>query len=241
MNLRHFIALSLLQLLFPQGMRGARAAVVLPLPASATPATEHPDLVALLRTPQIVVDPAHPSTLGLDLLASLGSQSVRIPLPYSENTEVLPELARQCDTLLGIDVHPHAAAVAAALRRVGVDADLRQGSVESLPLPDASVDVAVVVSALEFVDDIHAAARELARVLRPGGALVVVTPGQGRLLDLGLTVLTGENPEDTFQGRRGTILPALRAVLREEAVTTFPPRWLPLMPRLYTCSLLRKG
>ena len=153
----------------------------------------------------------------------------------------LPELARQCDTLLGIDVHPHAAAVAAALRRVGADADLRQGSVESLPLPDASVDVAVVVSALEFVDDIHAAARELARVLRPGGALVVVTPGQGRLLDLGLTVLTGENPEDTFQGRRGTILPALRTVLREEAVTTFPPRWLPLMPRLYTCSLLRKG
>ena len=54
-------------------------------------------------------------------------------------------------------------------------------------------------------------------------------------------MLTGENPEDTFQGRRGTILPALRAVLREEAVTTFPPRWLPLMPRLYTCSLLRKG
>jgi SAM-dependent methyltransferase len=40
-------------------------------------------------------------------------------------------------------------------------------------LPDASVDLALCALAIEYVDDRVAALRELRRVLRPGGALVL--------------------------------------------------------------------
>jgi arsenite methyltransferase len=50
------------------------------------------------------------------------------------------------------------------------------GDAEVLPLPDVSVDVAVVGSALVHVSDTGAAVRELARVLRPGGRLSLCEP-----------------------------------------------------------------
>lgn len=78
-KLRSTIALALLRCLFPQGMSGARAAIVQPLRGSASPAPEHLSLVDLLQAPQISIDPAHPNRSELDLLSSLGSRLVRIP------------------------------------------------------------------------------------------------------------------------------------------------------------------
>src|SRR5207253_11437590 len=52
------------------------------------------------------------------------------------------------------------------------------GDAEVLPLPNASVDVAVLGSALVHVADTGTAARELARVLRPGGRLSLHDPLQ---------------------------------------------------------------
>jgi arsenite methyltransferase len=53
------------------------------------------------------------------------------------------------------------------------------GDAEVLPLPDASVDVAVLGSALLLVADRAAAVRELARVVRPGGRLSLREPVRG--------------------------------------------------------------
>ena len=53
------------------------------------------------------------------------------------------------------------------------------GDAEVLPLPDASVDVAVLGSALLLVADRTAAVRELARVVRPGGRLSLREPVRG--------------------------------------------------------------
>jgi ubiquinone/menaquinone biosynthesis C-methylase UbiE len=50
------------------------------------------------------------------------------------------------------------------------------GDAEVLPLPDSSIDVAVARSLLVHVADTGAAARELARVLRPGGRLSLREP-----------------------------------------------------------------
>jgi hypothetical protein len=79
-QLRAFIALALLRFLFPQGMSGAQAVVVLPLQVSIPQAMADQFLVGLLQTPQVVIDPAHPSLRDLDLLQWLGSQSVHIPI-----------------------------------------------------------------------------------------------------------------------------------------------------------------
>jgi len=48
-----------------------------------------------------------------------------------------------------------------------------QGPAEALPLPDASVDFVFANMFLHHVDDPAAAIREMARILRPGGRLVV--------------------------------------------------------------------
>ena len=78
-HLRTLIALFLLRRLFPQGMSGAGAAVVLPLQASDSPAIDSLNLAGLLRTPQLVLDPARPNLCALDLLRSFGSRLVQFP------------------------------------------------------------------------------------------------------------------------------------------------------------------
>ena len=48
-----------------------------------------------------------------------------------------------------------------------------QGDLAALPLPDASVDAALCALALVHVPDLHPALAELARVVRPGGRIVI--------------------------------------------------------------------
>jgi SAM-dependent methyltransferase len=146
----------------------------------------------------------------------------------------MPELSRHCTNLYGIDTHDKSGEVTEVLAAHGVTAQLRSGSVLALPYDDGFFDQVVTVSSLEFVDDIEGACRELARVACPGGALVVVTPGYGAMLDLGLKVLTGERAEDTFQGRRQRVVPALERHFRVEAARRIPP-----VPRLWLYTVLR--
>jgi SAM-dependent methyltransferase len=51
-----------------------------------------------------------------------------------------------------------------------------RGDATTLPFPDASFDLVVALDVLEHLDDDAAAARELRRVLRPGGVLVIFVP-----------------------------------------------------------------
>ena len=51
-----------------------------------------------------------------------------------------------------------------------------RASLEALPFPDASFDVVVGITVLYTIDDDHRALRELARVLAPGGALLLFEP-----------------------------------------------------------------
>lgn len=64
---------------------------------------------------------------------------------------------------------------AAGKRASGLDnVELRQGSLEGLPLADGSVDAALLLLALTYVEAPEAALAEAARILRPEGRLVVV-------------------------------------------------------------------
>lgn len=74
----------------------------------------------------------------------------------------------------GIDADPAMLAAARQrMARAGLEAALREGRVEELPFPDASFDVVASVTVLCFVGDAGRALREMARVLRPGGRLVI--------------------------------------------------------------------
>lgn len=81
-----------------------------------------------------------------------------------------PHVAR----VVGVDQSP--AMLRAAARRTGGlgNVDLRQGSLEALPLQDETVDGALLVLALTYVADPSRPLREARRVLREGGRAVVV-------------------------------------------------------------------
>jgi SAM-dependent methyltransferase len=76
-------------------------------------------------------------------------------------------------SVVGVDIDP--AAVADAVRRVP-GALFTVGDLAALPLATASVDVVVCFEAIEHVDDPYRALDELARVLAPGGSLLVSSP-----------------------------------------------------------------
>jgi ubiquinone/menaquinone biosynthesis C-methylase UbiE len=148
----------------------------------------------------------------------------------------LPELAKHCDELYGIDPHPHLSTVEENLKRHGVPAKLSRCSVESLPYDGNFFDCAVTVSALEYVPDIEAACQEIRRVLKPGGVLAVVTPGVTPLWDLALRVSTGESLSQ-YADRRQKLQPTLRRHFRLVCEVHIPR----VGPRLYTGLLLSPG
>ena len=66
-----------------------------------------------------------------------------------------------------------------ARTRIGPHAWIVAGDLERLPLSASSVDHAVCLNALHHVPDTTAALREVWRVLRPRGRLVISEPGRG--------------------------------------------------------------
>lgn len=82
--------------------------------------------------------------------------------------------ARQGAKVTGIDADPAMLDAARAhAETVGAELALRQGRTEALPFPDASFDVVIAVTVLCFVPEAARAVREMARVLRPGGRLML--------------------------------------------------------------------
>jgi ubiquinone/menaquinone biosynthesis C-methylase UbiE/DNA-binding transcriptional ArsR family regulator len=75
-----------------------------------------------------------------------------------------------------VAVDESSAMLAAARRRLAEheNVDLRSGRLEDLPIDDGSIDVAVLSLVLHFVVDPMEVLAEAARVLRPGGRLLVV-------------------------------------------------------------------
>ncbi len=73
--------------------------------------------------------------------------------------------------LAGIDPVPEMLAV--ARRRLPEACDLREGCAERLPWDVAAFDLVVSANALHYMDDPEAAIREMARVVRPGGHLIL--------------------------------------------------------------------
>ncbi len=76
--------------------------------------------------------------------------------------------------LTGIDFSPDMLALARQrATRLGREADLREADALALPFPDASFDTVVCTFTLCAVPDDRKAVAEMARVLRPGGLLLL--------------------------------------------------------------------
>lgn len=87
-------------------------------------------------------------------------------------------LAGQGHRVIGVDSSPEMLAHARA--RVP-EADLRPGDLHDLPVPDDHVDIVVCALALNHLPEVGPAITEFARVLRPGGHLVITDVHQERV------------------------------------------------------------
>jgi ubiquinone/menaquinone biosynthesis C-methylase UbiE len=79
-------------------------------------------------------------------------------------------LAARGHRTIGID---RSAAMLAKARAKFPQSDFREGDLEALPLEPASVDAAVCALALVHLPEIGKAVAELARVVRPGGRVII--------------------------------------------------------------------
>jgi ubiquinone/menaquinone biosynthesis C-methylase UbiE len=90
----------------------------------------------------------------------------------------LPFYTSRVDALVALDPSPR---LMAMTRRAAADAPVPieaiEGSAETLPLDDRSIDSVVTTWALCSIADIHRALGEVRRVLKPGGQLLFVEHG----------------------------------------------------------------
>lgn len=136
---------------------------------------------------------------------------------------LLPHLERRCSELYGIDIHSFDKDVFEALQACGVTVRLKSASVTKMPFESAFFDAVVTVSALEYVQEIHAACREIKRVLRPGGEFIAVAPMSSPLLDLGLKIIGGEDAGANYGTRRERLLEVLGEHFSIEETRLWPP------------------
>ncbi|HEV2781003.1 MAG TPA: methyltransferase domain-containing protein [Actinophytocola sp.] len=145
----------------------------------------------------------------------------------------LVELGHQ---VVGVDATP---AMLALARKKVPSADFRLGRLESLPVQDATVDLVVCALALTHVPDLRPVLAEFARVLRPGGRVVLsdihplanmtgaIAAFPGKDLRKGLPYVRSEQHQisDYFTAFRAaglTVLDCREPVIDEKVVTGTP-------------------
>src|SRR6201997_3093699 len=109
--------------------------------------------------------------------AALADKPIRALLDLGTGTGRMLELfAPDIDRGLGLDLSLDMLALARArLDRAGLQhCSVRHGDIYDLALPRDSFDVVIIHQVLHFLDDSAHAIREAARVLRPGGRLLVI-------------------------------------------------------------------
>ncbi len=127
------------------------------------------DRIRSLHVPEAAVEEAVREALAgkrIDSLLDLGTGTGRMLELFA------PDIVRG----IGLDQSPDMLGVARAhLDAAGIrNCTVRQGDIYAIPAPRDSFDAVIIHQVLHFLDDAGRAIAEAARVLRPGGRLLVV-------------------------------------------------------------------
>jgi SAM-dependent methyltransferase len=144
---------------------------VRPLPG-ARPSPNIWDSPAIYEIENRAIDPAG----ALDrALRGLADWSDRVVLDIGCGTGFhLPHFAATAASVIGVDPHPGLVALARRRTRRLDNVTVHEGTAQSLPVPDASVDVVHVRWAYFFGPGCEPGLAELDRVVRRGGTAMVI-------------------------------------------------------------------
>lgn len=100
---------------------------------------------------------------------------------------LLPLVRSLCESYIGVDIVRY--------DDFPPSAQFVKSNLDALPvagLPDASAEVVVSIETIEHLENPRALMRELARLAKPGGLIVVTTPNQLSLLSLLTLLIKGQ-------------------------------------------------
>lgn len=94
------------------------------------------------------------------------------------------KLAKKDATVVACDFFETAVAAASTVLSPFPNAQAMRADIQDIPQPDGSFDLVVSLETLEHVRDPHRAIRELVRVTKPGGKLIITGPNYLSLMGL---------------------------------------------------------
>lgn len=153
------------------------------------------------------------------------------------NGVMLPTLAARFDHVTGIDLHTSAAS------RLRHELDLGNVSLVTadglgLPFGEGSFDGVVAFSSLEHFRDVRKAAAEIARVIKPGGAFLFLSPSENLFYRFGRVLFGFKRPEDHYH-TADEIMEVLKGFFSVDQERDYPLKGLRFLS-VYHIGRLRK-
>jgi ubiquinone/menaquinone biosynthesis C-methylase UbiE len=151
----------------------------------------------------------------------------------------LPALSAVASGLYGLDIHQKNKEVEKVLLKHKIKANLMSGSAVKIPFDNNYFDLIISISAVEFINELDEACKEIKRVMKKDGVFIVITPGHSSILDLGLKIITKQSARLDYENRRKYIISTLLKYFKVEKKITFPGHSVPSLNLYYALKLIK--
>ena len=162
------------------------------------------------------------------VLSLLPQQERRSALDFGcGNGVMLPTLSGIFDTVVGIDIHTSAASRAMHEYSLNNVFLIRTDGMK-LPFKDDAFHTVLTTSVLEHFTDLEEVVAEIARIIKPGGSLLFLSPTENMFYRFGRWLFGFKKPEDHYYAAREIEL-VLKTYLTAEVKRDFPINFLPFV------------
>jgi len=155
------------------------------------------------------------------------------------NGILLPSLAVMSSDVHGIDIDSDPQKVSQNLKKINTEVSLKRGDIRNTHYPDNSFDLIVAVSMIYYFAEPKPVIDEIARILKPGGSLLIGMPRTDALMDKLFRLIGFSNFRKSCGLNHKQFLKASQSHFELKHFRKFPT-FLPSSLGLYFSMLLHK-